>query len=131
MDGLYILPVRNKKYVLCYAGSKRGYKHYDAICPTGEQIATRVIWDRAVEFCQLHYVKVTKFPKRRSKAKQIKLSKKHYRRLNWGNGCGNDKMLLKDFAEFSVEQSPITIGPIKGLYIKSMECINETEHSEE
>ena len=63
MDGITVLPIKHKKYVLCFAGNVRRNKVYDVLCPSGEQIGTRLNWDDAVRLAKNDHYK--KFPPQR------------------------------------------------------------------
>lgn len=102
IDAITVLKVRNKTYVLFYAGLKRGQTNYDAMSPDGSQICKSVSYDEAVEACQLHYVHSTPPSGRKDRivTKHVRFDKK---KLEGGNAIQVDKTNLKDYAEWSFE----------------------------
>ena len=114
---IIILPVRQKKYVLLYIGSKRRHSYYDVLGPDGLQLFSGLTWDEAEESCQLHYVRTTKFPRRTSKikTKKVKLNPKQLER---GNSIV-DPSNLRELADYSF--SAATTEFDLGRYVKSQE----------
>lgn len=102
-DAITVLKVRKKSYVLFYAGLKRGQQHYDVMAPDGSQICTSVVYDTAIEACQLHYVNTTPPPGRVQRVKVRKVGLGSPKRLNYGNDVQTDKTHLRDYAEWTFE----------------------------
>ena len=69
-EQLQVVKVRKKSYVLCYAGLKRGYATYDVLAFDGSEIGRSMLYDDAVECCQLHYVNNTPPYGRKDRPKQ-------------------------------------------------------------
>ena len=99
MLGIHVLVVRHKKYVLCFAGRKRGTKVYDLLAPNGAQIEARLFWEEAVEAANTHYIENTNFAKRNSnKAKQEPLRKSK----------NNNEVFEYGYEEFTSEPVDLT-----------------------
>ena len=114
-DSLIILKVRKKSYVLFYTGLKRGQKHYDAMAPDGSSVCLNVPYDKAVAQCQLHYVRTTPPPGRRSIVRVQKVELEDCQTYHTGNRADVDKTNLKDYAEYSFDDSDdLLISKYKG-----------------
>lgn len=102
-ETIKVLPVRGKKYVLVYAGRKRGHVTYDVLNPLGEEMLRSATFEEAKECCELHYVSTTKFARRVSPVRVKKVRLGSLKRLDYGNDAHTDRTNLGDYAQFSFD----------------------------